>query len=84
MAPVRARRNLTAFAAVQTDFVVNAAGGCGAALKESALWFKNDPALAETARQFSAQVQDLSQLLVELGSPVLGGRRGPGTKGCRY
>jgi glycolate oxidase iron-sulfur subunit len=47
-------------------FVVNAAG-CGSTLKEYDVLLADDPAYAERARIFSAQVRDLAELLVELG-----------------
>lgn len=65
-----ARANIAAFGALELDCVVNAAGGCGAALREYGHWFRGDPEWAERAAGFGARVRDLSEVLDELGLPV--------------
>lgn len=73
-----AKRNIEAFARESVDFVVNSAGGCGAALKDYGLWFRDDPDWADRAAAFAGKVRDLSEVLAELGVelPVaLPGRR---------
>lgn len=62
-----ARANIEAFLSAPADYVVTNAGGCGAALKEYPEWFEDDSVYAERAREFSAKVRDLSQVLVEGG-----------------
>ncbi len=58
-----ARRNIDAFMTGDYDAIINNAGGCGAALKEYARLFENDPSYAEKARRFAERVQDLSEFL---------------------
>lgn len=53
--------------------IINNAGGCGAALKEYPELLKDDPQYASKARQFAAQVMDISEFLVEhLNEPPQG------------
>lgn len=61
-----AKRNIEAFEKEQVDLIVNNAGGCGAALKEYAHWFKGDPQWYERAKAFVAKIRDVNELLVEL------------------
>ncbi|MEJ8544245.1 (Fe-S)-binding protein [Brevibacillus borstelensis] len=61
-----AKHNIEAFEQVSVDFVVNNAGGCGAALKEYHHWFHDDPEWKERAMAFVAKVRDVSELLAEL------------------
>lgn len=69
-----ARHNIEVFERCATSqggvdrIVVNAAG-CGSAMKEYGELFKDDPAWATRARDLSAKVRDVSELLVELGEP---------------
>ena len=72
----QARRNIAAFERHQIDYVVNAAGGCGAALKEYKLWLKADPAWAKRAEKFSASVRDISEILCALPPVEFGPRPG--------
>lgn len=65
-----ARRNIEAFRRAGVDFVVLAAGGCGAMLQEYAHLLPDN----EGARWLSARVRDASQLLVEIGRPLPLGR----------
>jgi glycolate oxidase iron-sulfur subunit len=53
--------------------IINNAGGCGAALKEYPELLKDDPQYAAKARQFAAQVMDISEFLAEhLNEPPQG------------
>lgn len=72
----QARRNIAAFEKHQIDYVVNAAGGCGAALKEYKIWLAKDSAFAERAKKFSAAVRDVSEIILQLGPMELGPRPG--------
>lgn len=57
-----ARKNLTAFAGSKAPIITNA-GGCGAMLTTYGHLLANDERCAESARQFSARVRDVSQQL---------------------
>lgn len=65
-----AQNNIVAFEDWQREhgdldaIIINAAG-CGAALKEYAGWFKDDPAWAERARAFTEKVKDVSEFLAQ-------------------
>ncbi|MFC7439828.1 (Fe-S)-binding protein [Laceyella putida] len=61
-----AKRNIEAFEQAGVDFIVNNAGGCGAALKEYHHWFHDDPEWKERAVAFVAKVRDANELLAEL------------------
>lgn len=61
-----AKRNMEAFERAGVDFVVNNAGGCGAALKEYHHWFHDDPEWKERAMAFVSKVRDANELLAEL------------------
>lgn len=61
-----AKRNIEAFEQAGVDFIVNNAGGCGAALKEYGHWFKGDPVWEERAKRFAARNRDANELLAEL------------------
>lgn len=76
MSHQQAKRNILADQAAQADYIVNAAGGCGAALKEYKLWFARDPEWAERAERFSARIKDISEILAEMGPLPLGERAG--------
>ncbi|HYF90671.1 MAG TPA: (Fe-S)-binding protein [Symbiobacteriaceae bacterium] len=72
----QARRNIAAFEKYEIDYVVNAAGGCGAALKEYKLWLAGDPGWAKRAAKFSACVRDVSEILLALPPIPMGPRPG--------
>ena len=57
------RRNIAAFGDASVDVVVSNAAGCGAAMKEYGHLLDGDPAWAERATAFSAQVRDITELL---------------------
>lgn len=61
-----AKRNIRVFGATDVDYIVNNAGGCGAALKEYGHWLHGDPAWEPHARAFAAKVRDFSELLATL------------------
>ncbi|UFJ43373.1 (Fe-S)-binding protein [Brevibacillus humidisoli] len=61
-----AKRNIEAFEQSGVDYVVNNAGGCGAALKEYHHWFHDDPEWKQRALNFVAKVRDANELLAEL------------------
>ena len=62
-ARARARRNIAAFEPLALDAIVINAAGCGSTLKEYGHLLAHDPAWAVRARQFSAQVRDLTEWL---------------------
>jgi glycolate dehydrogenase iron-sulfur subunit len=66
-----ARRNIEAFSSSDYLIVVNAAG-CGAAMKEYAHLLAEDDDFSARAKEFSARVRDVSEVLAEIGfgSPV--------------
>ncbi|MFZ5825648.1 MAG: (Fe-S)-binding protein [Bacillota bacterium] len=68
----QAKRNIAAFEGSGCDFIVNTAGGCGAALKEYGRLLADDPDWAERARRFSAACRDFSELADQLGPLPLG------------
>ncbi|MBP1931242.1 (Fe-S)-binding protein [Ammoniphilus resinae] len=61
-----AKRNIEAFEKANVDYIVNNAGGCGAALKEYHHWFHDDPEWMERALRFVSKVRDANELLAEL------------------
>jgi glycolate oxidase iron-sulfur subunit len=64
-----ARRTMETFERAGVDVVVVNAAGCGSSMKEYGELFEDDPAWASRARDFSARVRDISELLGELGEP---------------
>lgn len=60
-----ARRLMQAFP-TDVDAMITNAAGCGSALKDYAHLFENEPE-AQTAHDFSARAQDVSQFLADLG-----------------
>ncbi|QSO55262.1 (Fe-S)-binding protein [Alicyclobacillus curvatus] len=61
-----AKQNIAAFEATGVDYVVNNAGGCGAALREYAHWFEKDEEWSERAKAFVAKLRDANELLALL------------------
>jgi glycolate oxidase iron-sulfur subunit len=76
-----ARRNIDVFAQRPADAIVNNAAGCGAQLKTYGELLAEDPAYAERAHQFSAKIQDISELLAQV---PLRGPLGPVAKRVAY
>ncbi|MFT9486902.1 (Fe-S)-binding protein [Tepidibacillus infernus] len=64
-----AKQNIDVFEKLDIDYIVNNAGGCGAALIEYDQLLTDDPDYAEKAKRFVAKVRDISQVLVE-ASPL--------------
>ncbi|MCK4306007.1 MAG: 4Fe-4S dicluster domain-containing protein, partial [Candidatus Eisenbacteria sp.] len=62
-----ARRNIAAFEATGSGFILVESAGCGAALKGYGDLLADDPLYAESARRFSARVRDVSEILAERG-----------------
>jgi glycolate oxidase iron-sulfur subunit len=60
-----ARANVRAIKGSGADFVISTASGCSTAMAEYGELLKDDPELAETARQVSARVRELSGLLIK-------------------
>lgn len=67
MALEQAKRNIAAFEAGGFAYIVNAAGGCGAQLKEYGHLLAGDPVWADRAAGFSRRCRDFSELLATLG-----------------
>jgi glycolate oxidase iron-sulfur subunit len=72
MARDAARKNIAVFERHKLDLIVINAAGCGSTLKEYGQLLRDDPAWAERARQFSARVKDLTEIL----APSPGGDSG--------
>jgi glycolate oxidase iron-sulfur subunit len=62
-----ARRNIDAFLASGLDVMVTNAAGCGSTMKEYGDLLANDPQYAESAKDFAARVNDISEFLAKLG-----------------
>lgn len=58
-----ARRNIEVFERHNLPLIVINAAGCGSTLKEYGNLLRDDPQWAERARQFSAKVKDLTEVL---------------------
>jgi glycolate oxidase iron-sulfur subunit len=69
-----ARRNIDAFLESGCERIIVNAAGCGAAMKEYAALLADDPQFAESAREFSSRVRDISEFLVENGIDPPAGR----------
>jgi glycolate oxidase iron-sulfur subunit len=64
-ARIMARQNIDAFERSGAGYIIVNAAGCGAALKEYAHLFHEDPHYAERAEHFSAQVRDITEFLAD-------------------
>lgn len=71
-----ARRNIEAFERAGADGIAVNAAGCGAALKAYGTWFEGDPAWAERAARFAAEVRDIAEVVT---LPRVGEDPSPGT-----
>lgn len=58
-----ARKNVDAFEALDLDFIVVNAAGCGSTLKEYGHLLSDDPAYADRARAFAVRVKDVTEVL---------------------
>ena len=65
------RKNVRTLTASRADAVVSCASGCSAAVAEYGLLLRDDPELAEAAKQVAGKVRDLSALLIERGLPPM-------------
>lgn len=61
-----ARQVIRAFDARELDAIITNAAGCGAALKEYAEHFKNEPELRDAAARVSSKVKDIAEFLAEI------------------
>jgi glycolate oxidase iron-sulfur subunit len=61
-----ARQNIDALLEGDYDAIITNAGGCGSTLKEYGELLEHDPAYAEKARRFSAQVKDVNEFLASI------------------
>ncbi len=68
-----ARANVRAIRDSGTDFVISTASGCSTAMAEYGELLKDDPELAQTAREISAKVGELSALMLNGQTPISGG-----------
>lgn len=69
-----ARRNIDAFLPENgpaVDCIATNIAGCGAMLREYDLLLRDDPKYAQRARQFSARVRDITEVLATIGLPEL-------------
>jgi glycolate oxidase iron-sulfur subunit len=62
-----ARHNIDLLLGLNVDAIVTDCATCGSSLKEYPHWLADDPEYAERAKQFAAQVRDISEFLVEIG-----------------
>ncbi len=68
-----ARANVRAIRDSGADFVISTASGCSTAMVEYGELLKDDPELAQTAREISAKVGELSALMLNGQNPISGG-----------
>ncbi|EIE97231.1 glycolate oxidase subunit GlcF [Saccharomonospora glauca] len=61
-----AKRTIATFEKLPVDAIVVNVAGCGSSMKEYAHLLADDPEWAERAREFSAKVRDVNELLAEL------------------
>ncbi|CAM3484492.1 (Fe-S)-binding protein [Aeromicrobium ponti] len=61
-----AKRNIEAFENLDVDYIITNAGGCGAFLIDYGHLLQDDPQWADRARDFSAKLKDISEVLYEL------------------
>ena len=68
-----ARRNIDACigGTAAPSRITTAIAGCGAMLKDYAHLLRDDPQYAERAKEFSARVRDISEVLADLGLPEM-------------
>jgi len=72
LAVAQAKRNIAAFEQGGYDYIVNTAGGCGAALNEYGRLLAGDPTWADRANRFAAACRDFAELVDALGPIPLG------------
>jgi glycolate oxidase iron-sulfur subunit len=64
-----ARRTIETFERAGIEKVAVNAAGCGSSMKEYGQLLADEPAWAERARSFAARVRDVTEVIVELGTP---------------
>lgn len=64
-----AKKNIEAYENYDFDYIVNAIGGCGAALVEYHLYFDQQDPWYDRAKQFAEKSKDISVLLSQLKLP---------------
>lgn len=62
----RAKRTIATFEGLPVDAIVVNVAGCGSSMKEYVHLLADDPEWAQRARDFSAKVRDVNELLAEL------------------
>lgn len=65
-----AKKNIETFEKLDCDFIVNAIGGCGAALVEYHHLFAKDDPWHERAKNFAAKNKDISYILSRVELPI--------------
>jgi len=65
-----AKKNIEAFEKLDCDFIVNAIGGCGAALVEYHHLFAKDDPWHERAKNFASKNKDISFILSRVELPI--------------
>jgi glycolate oxidase iron-sulfur subunit len=70
----RARRSIDQWSALDLDYVVVTASGCGTTIKDYGHMFKNDGAHAASAALISAKTLDIAEFLALLEPPKLDGQ----------
>lgn len=63
----RAKRTIERFERLDVDHVVTNVAGCGSSMKDYAHLLADDPEWAVRAKEFSARVRDVHEVLAELG-----------------
>lgn len=73
-AQVLARRNIDEFMALNPDYIVINAAGCGSTLKEYGELLADDPSYADKAAAFASRIRDANELLGEMSfrAPMAG------------
>ena len=61
-----ARHNIDAFLNIHPDYIVTNAAGCGSMMKEYDSLLADDPRYAQPAKEFSAKVRDITEVLATL------------------
>ncbi len=74
LAVMQAKRNIAAAAKMDLDYIVIAAGGCAATMKDYPELLGNsaESATIEAARSFSSKVREFTEIVDQLGLPTMG------------
>lgn len=65
------REMIDSFAQTDVDYIIINAAGCGHTLKDYEHILASDPIYKEKGKQFSAQVKDIQEFLIEIGLTTL-------------